>query len=69
MIFIYNMLIVKERDTSRAILDSMEKELTVSGSSWEQSRIEGLEKTLEEYKAMVDMLMEKDTGNSPSGGK
>ncbi len=47
----------------------MEKELTVSGSSWEQSRIEGLEKTLEEYKAMVDMLMEKDTGNSPSGGK
>ncbi len=63
------MLIVKERDTSRAILDSMEKELTVSGSSWEQSRIEGLEKTLEEYKAMVDMLMEKDTGNSPSGGK
>ena len=69
MIFIYNMLILKERDTSRAILDSMEKELTVSGSSWEQSRIEGLEKTLEEYKAMVDMLMEKDTGNSPSGGK
>jgi len=63
------LLVSKERDTSRAILDSMEKELTVSGSSWEQSRIEGLEKTLEEYKAMVDMLMEKDTGNSPSGGK
>ena len=43
----------QERDTSRAIMDSWEKELTVSGSSWEQSRIEALEKTLDEYKAAL----------------
>eukprot|EP00088_Acartia_fossae_P051483 TRINITY_DN5782_c0_g1_i5.p1 TRINITY_DN5782_c0_g1~~TRINITY_DN5782_c0_g1_i5.p1 ORF type:complete len:834 (+),score=271.91 TRINITY_DN5782_c0_g1_i5:57-2504(+) len=60
------LLVTKERDTSRAIMDSWEKELTVSGSSWEQSRIEALEKTLEEYKAMVNMLMDKD-GNGNGG--
>jgi len=59
------LLVSKERDTSRAILDSFEKELTVSGSSWEEKRIEGLEKTLEEYKAMINMLMENEGSNQP----
>jgi len=57
------LLVSKERDTSRAILDSFEKELTVSGSSWEERRIEGLEKTLEEYKAMINMLMDNEGSN------
>lgn len=34
--------------------------MTLSGNQWEQEKIIGLEKTLEEYKAMVEMLMEKD---------
>ena len=47
----------------KAILDSVEKEMTLSGNQWEQEKILGLEKTLEEYKAMVEMLLEKEDGS------
>lgn len=41
--------------------------MTLSGNQWEQEKIIGLEKTLEEYKAMVEMLMEKDGKDGADG--
>ena len=46
----------------QCILNSVEKEMTLSGNQWEQQKIQGLERTLEEYRAMVDLLLEKDGG-------
>jgi len=57
------LLVTKERDSNRGILDSVEKEMTLSGNQWEQEKICGLEKTLEEYKAMIDMLLEREEGD------
>ena len=54
------LLVTKERDSAKQILNSVEKEMTLSGNQWEEQKIVALEKTLEEYKAMVNMLMDKD---------
>jgi len=54
------LLVTKERDSVKQILNSVEKEMTLSGNQWEQQKIISLEKTLDEYKAMVNMLMERE---------
>merc|ERR1712115_103738 len=59
------LLVTKERDSYKGILDSYEKEITMSGGQMDQERIMALEKNIEEYRAMVDMLEEEKVGDSP----
>jgi len=58
-------LVTKERDSYKGILDSYEKEITMTGGQMDQERIMALEKNIEEYRAMVDMLEEEKVGDSP----
>jgi len=53
------LLVTKERDSYKGILDSYEKEITMTGGQMDQERIMALEKNIEEYRAMVDMLEEE----------
>ena len=53
------LLVTKERDSYKGVLDSYEKEITLSGQEMDKERFLALEKTLEEYRAMVEMLEEK----------
>jgi len=59
------LLVTKERDSYKGILDSYEKEITMTGGQMDQERIMALEKNIEEYRAMVDMLEEEKVGDSP----
>ena len=59
------LLVTKERDSYKGILDSYEKEITMTGGQMDQERIMALEKNIEEYRAMVDMLEEGKGGSSP----
>merc|ERR1712106_302210 len=59
------LLVTKERDSYKGILDSYEKEITMTGGQMDQERITALEKNIEEYRAMVDMLEEEKGGSSP----
>lgn len=59
------LLVTKERDSYKGILDSYEKEITMTGGQMDQERIMALEKNIEEYRAMVDMLEEEKGGSSP----
>ena len=58
------LLVTKERDSYKGILDSYEKEITMTGGQMDQERIMALEKNIEEYRAMVDMLEEEKGGAS-----
>ena len=58
------LLVTKERDSFKAILESYEKEMTVTEDNVFQDKINALEKTNAEYKAMIDMLEEDREGNS-----
>jgi len=60
------LLVTKERDSYRGVLDSYEKEVTLSGSQLDKVKVEALENTIEEYRRMVDRL-ESDGG--PGDGK
>eukprot|EP00092_Neocalanus_flemingeri_P033116 GFUD01036011.1.p1 GENE.GFUD01036011.1~~GFUD01036011.1.p1 ORF type:complete len:782 (+),score=288.73 GFUD01036011.1:56-2401(+) len=53
------LLVTKERDSYKGVLDSYEKEITMTGGQMDQERIMALEKNIEEYRAMVDMLEEE----------
>lgn len=53
------LLVTRERDSYKSILDSYEKEMTITGDDFGQDRIVALEKNLEEYRAMVEMLEEE----------
>ena len=53
------LLVTRERDSYKSILDSYEKEMTITGDDFGQDRILALEKNLEEYRAMVEMLEEE----------
>lgn len=59
------LLVTKERDSYKGILDSYEKEITMTGGQMDQERIMALEKNIEEYRAMVDMLEEEKGECSP----
>jgi len=50
------LLVTKERDSYKGVLDSYEKEVTLSGQEMDRERFAAQERTLEEYKAMVEML-------------
>ena len=50
------LLVAKERDSYKSILDNYEKEMTITGDDFGRDRIEALEKNLEEYRSMVEML-------------
>jgi mitotic spindle assembly checkpoint protein MAD1 len=58
------LLVTKERDSYKGVLDSYEKEITLSGQEMDRERFAALEKTLEEYRAMVEMLEEQ--GKAPA---
>ena len=53
------LLVTKERDSFKSILESYEKEMTVTEDNVFQDKINALEKTNAEYKAMIDMLEEE----------
>jgi len=53
-------LVTKERDSYKGILDSYEKEITMTGGQLDQERIAALEKNIEEYRAVVEMLEEEN---------
>ena len=53
------LLVTKERDSYKSILDNYEKEMTITGDDFGHDRIAALEKNLEEYRVMVDMLEEE----------
>ena len=57
------LLVTKERDSFKGILESYEKEMTVTEDNVFQDKINALEKTNAEYKAMIDML-EEDRGEA-----
>merc|ERR1712142_723662 len=54
------LLVTKERDSYKGILDSYEKEITMTGGQMDQERIMALEKNIEEYRAVVEMLEEEN---------
>lgn len=60
------LLVTKERDGYKGVLDSYEKEVTLSGSQLDKVKVEALENTIEEYRKMVERL-EGDGG--PGDGK
>jgi len=53
------LLVTKERDSYKGVLDSYEKEITLSGQEMGHERVMALEKNLEEYRAVVEMLEEE----------
>jgi len=59
------LLVTKERDSYKGVLDSYEKEVTLSGQEMDKERFAAQEKTLEEYKAMVDMLENNSAKPAP----
>ena len=59
------LLVTKERDSYKSILDNYEKEMTITGDDFGRDRIEALEKNLDEYRAMVEMLEEEKKEVSP----
>jgi len=59
------LLVTKERDSYKSVLDSYEKEITMTGGQMDQERIMALEKNIEEYRAMVDMLEEEKGESTP----
>merc|ERR1719414_36857 len=60
------LLVTKERDSYKGVLDSYEKEITLSGQEMDKAKVAALEKTIEEYRAMVEMLEEKGTKVNPN---
>jgi len=62
------LLVTKERDGYKGVLDSYEKEVTLSGSQLDKERVEALEKTIEEYKKVVEKL-EEGVGGAVDGRK
>lgn len=56
------LLVTKERDSYRGVLDSYEKEVTLSGSQLDKVKVEALENTIEEYRKMIERL-ESDGGS------
>merc|ERR1719322_1663869 len=59
------LLVTRERDSFKGILDSYEKEMTVTEDNIYQDKITALEKTIAEYKAIVEMLEEDKKVGSP----
>ena len=59
------LLVTKERDSFKGILDSYESEMTVTEDNLYQDKINALEKTIQEYKAIVEMLEEDKKEASP----
>merc|ERR1719508_315362 len=59
------LLVTKERDSYKSVLDSYEKEITMTGGQMDQERIMALEKNIEEHRAMVDMLEEEKGESTP----
>ena len=60
------LLVTKERDSYKGVLDSYEKEVTLSGQEMDKERFAAQEKTLEEYRAMVEMLEERGLKAGPN---
>ena len=58
------LLVTKERDSFKGVLESYEKEMTVSEDNVYLDKINALEKNNSEYKAMVDLLMEESKEGS-----
>lgn len=52
-------LAATERDSFRGIVDSYDKEFTMTGEQMDKERIAGLEKTLKNFKEMVEVLQEE----------
>ena len=61
------LLVTRERDSYKSILDNYEKEMTITGDDFGQDRIVALEKNLEEYRAMVEMLEDEKKDVVPRG--
>ena len=61
------LLVTRERDSYKSILDNYEKEMTITGDEFGQDRIVALEKNLEEYRAMVEMLENEKKDVAPMG--
>ena len=61
------LLVTRERDSYKSILDSYEKEMTITGDEFGQDRIMALEKNLDEYRAMVEMLENEKKDVVPRG--
>merc|ERR1719445_1175514 len=59
------LLVTRERDSFKGILDSYESEMTVTEDNLYQDKINALEKTIQEYKAIVEMLEEDKKEASP----
>lgn len=60
------LLVSKERDSYKGLIDSYEHELTFSGSQFEKDRISSIEKVLADYKETVEQL-EEAIGPNKSG--
>ncbi len=61
-----NFFIRQERDSFKGVLDSYEKELTFTGGQFEGDKIAALEKTVQNYKDMVEKLENQLYSQKPS---
>merc|ERR1719461_404191 len=52
------LLVSKERDSYKGVLESYEHELTFSGAAFEKDRITAMEASLKDYKDTVERLEE-----------
>ena len=60
------LLVTKERESYKEIIDSFEKEITVTEDNFYQDKISALERNITEYKAIVEMLEEEKKVSSPA---